>query len=76
MGYPRTCFSLTIGRILDGVSETAHVPLDRVVVMVPENGECMTRPTQNREGSELVGNGDLPRWNGRNDLQNRTFTWM
>ena len=38
MGYPRTCFSLTIGRILDGVSETAHVPLDRVVVMVPENG--------------------------------------
>jgi hypothetical protein len=58
--------------------EAAHVPLDYVVVMVPEIGGCMTRPTpdgslRTERGSELVGNGSLPRWNGRNDSQNRTF---
>ena len=41
------------------------MPLDRVVVMVPEVGGYMTRPTpdglRNREGSELVANGSLPR---------------
>jgi hypothetical protein len=60
-GISSHVLSLTIGRISRWVSEAAHVPLDRVVVMLPEVGGYMTRPTsdslRNREGSMLVGNG-------------------
>jgi len=37
-GISSHVLSLAIGCIPGWVSEAAHVPLDRVVVMVPENG--------------------------------------
>jgi hypothetical protein len=44
-GISSTCFPFTLGRNSRWVSEAAHAPLDYVVVMVSENGGCMTHPT-------------------------------
>jgi hypothetical protein len=54
-GISSHVLSLIIGRILRWVLEVAHVPLDRVVVMVPEIGGGMTRPTPGGLQSEQSG---------------------